>query len=221
MTFEQYWQQAIHHHGSAAAIERWYPKLRSNKQLIATPDNEYLSMLCRRVFRAGMTHSVVDSRWPAFEEAFWKFDPLACQLIDDARFEQLMQNPELIRHWTKMKTIPVNALMVSDLSRKHDGFGNFLAQWPVTDITGLWQVLKKQGAFLGGVGGARFLRMAGKDTFVITDDVTRALVNAGVVTKTSTSQKDIKAVQSFFNELHEESGKTMGQLSIVLAMSIG
>lgn len=28
-----------------------------------------------RVFRAGLKHSPVDAKWPAFEEVFFRFDP--------------------------------------------------------------------------------------------------------------------------------------------------
>lgn len=221
MTFDDFWQQALIHHQTPSAIKTRFPALKTNDELLAVPDAAYLSLISRRVFRAGMKHSVVDSKWAAFEDAFWHFDPRACQLIDDARFEQLMQNDQLIRHWGKMKTIPRNALMVTDLSREAGSFGQFLVDWPVDDIVGLWQVFKKQGAHLGGDGASRFLRMAGKDTFVLTDDVVRALVNAGVVTKKPTGQRDLQATQEFFNALRQESGLALSAISMVLALSIG
>lgn len=221
MTFEDFWQQALSHHHSADEIQARFPALASDAALIERSDAWYLSLISRRVFRAGMRHSVVDSRWEAFEEAFWSFDPMACQLIDDARFEVLMQDARLIRHWQKMKTIPVNAMMVQDISRKHGGFGRFIAEWPSDDIVGLWQVLKKQGAHLGGDGGSRLLRMAGKDTFVLSDDVVRALINAGVVSKKPTSQRDLKATQAFLNDLQRQSGLPLSSISMVLALSIG
>ena len=221
MTFEDFWNQAVVHHGSAKIVESYMPRVASAEQLMAITDAQYLSTLSRRVFRAGMRHSVVDSRWPAFEEAFWGFNPISCQLIDDHRFEQLMQNAELVRHWRKMKTIPVNAAMVTRVAKEHGSFGAFIAQWPTENITGLWQYIKKNGAHLGGDGGSRFLRMVGKDTFVLSGDVTRALINAGVVTKKPTSLRDLSTAQSFFNQLAEQSGRSLCQISMVLALSIG
>ena len=221
MSFEAYWQQALAHHQTEQAIRARFPVVRTAEELKAISDADYLSTICRRVFRAGMKHSLVDSKWPAFEQAFWQFNPVACQLIDDARFEELMRNTDLIRHWGKMKTIPVNALMVTDVAKAHGSFGNFIADWPEDDIVGLWTYLKKYGSHLGGDGGARFLRMIGKDTFVLAEDVVRVLVNEGLVAKKPTSQKDLKAVQQFFNELHRESGLAYSAISMVLAMSIG
>jgi len=41
--------------------------------------------------------------------------------------------------------------------------GGLIANWPVTDITGLWLLLKRQGNQLGGLSAPRFLRMVGKE----------------------------------------------------------
>ncbi len=220
-TFETFWQQALTHHHTDDAIRERFPEVNTSEQLMQIPDDRYLSNIARRVFRAGMKHSVVDSKWDAFEEAFWGFNPQACQLIDDARFEELMQNSSLIRHWGKMKTIPVNAQMVVDVAAKHGGFGQFIADWPVDDIVNLWLYLKKNGAHLGGDGGARFLRMVGKDTFALSDDVVRVLVNEGIVAKKPTSVRDLNAVQQFFNELKTQTDLPYSAISVVLALSIG
>ena len=221
MTFEDYWHQALNHYQNEAHIRARFPRLRTAAELRSVTDDRYLSAISQRVFRAGMRHSVVDSRWPAFEEHFWGFDPRACQLIDDARFEQLMLNAALIRHWRKMKTIPINAQMVSDISREFGSFGDFIAQWPSDDIVSLWLLFKKRGAFLGGDGGARVLRMFGKDTFVLSNDVVRVLVNEGVVSAKPTGLRDLHRVQAYFNDLHEQSGLPLSAVSTVLAMSIG
>jgi 3-methyladenine DNA glycosylase Tag len=132
-----------------------------------------------------------------------------------------MLNADLIRHWRKMKTIPINATMVLNVAHEYGSFGQFLAQWPTNNIVGLWQFIKKQGAHLGGDGGARFLRMAGKDTFVLSSDVTRALINAGVVTRKPTGLRDLTVVQHFFNDLAQQSQRPLCQVSMVLALSIG
>ena len=48
---------------------------KSAEQLRAEGDDRYLSLMSLRIFRAGLKHSVVDARWPAFEEVFFGFDP--------------------------------------------------------------------------------------------------------------------------------------------------
>lgn len=189
--------------------------------LAGVSDDRLFSDMARRIFRAGLKHSLVDAKWPAFEQAFFGFDPEKVQLMSDEQIEKLMQNAALIRHLGKLKATRLNALMVSELSRQHGGFGRFLAGWPVTDIVGLWTLLKKEGAQLGGNSGAYFLRMVGKDTFMLTDDVVTALKAQGVVDRKPSAQRDLKQVQAAFNQWHAESGRPMCQISRLLARSIG
>ncbi len=56
---------------------------------------------------------------------------------------------------------------------------------------------------------------------MLTDDVVVALKAQGVIDKKPTAQRDLKLVQSAFNELREQSGKPLCQISRLLAHSIG
>ena len=47
----------------------------------------------------------------------------------------------------------------------------WIARWPATDIVGLWEALAKRFSQMGGNSGPSFLRMVGKDTFVLTYSV--------------------------------------------------
>jgi len=63
--------------------------------------------------------------------------------------------------------------------------------------------------------------MFGKDTFVLSNDVVRVLVNEGVVSAKPTGLRDLHRVQAYFNDLQEQSGLPLSAVSTVLAMSIG
>lgn len=203
--------------GSAAALEARLPQPRSAEQLRRIPDDRYLSTLALRVFRAGLKHSLVDAKWPAFEEAFFAFDPDKVVLMGAEHIERLMQDARLIRHLGKLRSVPRNAQMLLDMRAEHGSVGKLIADWPVTEITGLWRRLSKQGNQLGGLSAPRFLRMVGKDTFVVTEDVAAALKAQNIVDKAPTSQRDLAATQAYFNLLHEQSGRPMCQLSVMLA----
>jgi hypothetical protein len=69
--------------------------------------------------------------------------------------------------------------------------------------------------------GPFFLREVGKDTFLLTTDVVRALRREKVVTGDPTSKRSLAAVQRAFNAWHEESGRPLCQLSRILAFSVG
>lgn len=183
-------------------------------------DDRYLSLISLRIFRAGLKHSLVDAKWPAFEEVFFGFDPQKVVLMSAEHLERLMQDARLIRHLGKLKSVPRNAQMVLDLAREHGSFGNFLADWPETDIVGLWKLVSKRGNQLGGLSAPRFLRMAGKDTFIPSDELVAALKAQEIIDKPPTSLKDLAAVQAAFNQWREESGRPLCQLSVMLAHTV-
>jgi len=211
----------VQQHRSGEDIEVLLPQPRTAEELAAVPDDRLFSDLTRRVFRAGLKHSLVDSKWSAFEQAFFGFDPAKISLMSDEHLEKLMQNDQIIRHFGKIKATRVNALMVSELSAKHGGFGRFLADWPGEDIIGLWALLKKQGGQMGGNSGPSFLRMVGKDTFLLTDDVVAALKAQGIVDKKPTAKRDLQKVQDAFNQWQQESGRPYCQISRLLSYTVG
>ena len=57
---------------------------------------------------------------------------------------------------------------MAEISAAHGGFGAWLAAWPADDIVGLWKELQTRFSQLGGASEPYFLRMAGKDTFILT-----------------------------------------------------
>ena len=206
--------------GGVAELEARLPQPRSAEALRALGDDRYLSLIALRVFRAGLKHSLVDAKWPAFEEAFFAFDPHKVVLMGAEHLERLMQDSRLIRHLGKLKSVPRNAQFVLDVARERGSFGQLIADWPSSDIVGLWKYLAKHGSQLGGLSAPRLLRMMGKDTFIPTDDLVAALKAQGIVDKAPTSQKELAAVQAAFNQWQAESGRPLCQLSVMLAHTV-
>ena len=213
-------EYCLNRFGSAAALEAHLPQAKSAEQLRAIGADRYLSTLALRVFRAGLKHSLVDAKWPAFEEVFFGFDPHKVVLMGAEHLERLMQDTRIIRHLGKLKSVPRNAQMILDVEKEQGSFGALIADWPVTDIVGLWKYLAKHGNQLGGLSAPRFLRMVGKDTFIPTDDMSAALIAQDIIDKPPTSQRDLALVQAAFNQWHAESGRPLCQLSVMLALSV-
>ncbi len=213
-------EYCLNRFGSAAALEARLPVPRGNEALRAMSDDRYLSQLALRVFRAGLKHSLVDAKWPAFEEVFFGFDPHKVVLMSAEHVERLMQDARLIRHFGKLKSVPRNAQFILDVAREKGSFGALIADWPVSDIVGLWRYLAKHGNQLGGLSAPRFLRMVGKDTFVPTEDVVAALKAQEIIDKNPTSLRDLARVQAAFNQWQAESGRPLCQLSMMLAFTV-
>ncbi|MEZ5547938.1 MAG: DNA-3-methyladenine glycosylase I [Pseudomonadales bacterium] len=219
--YEWIYQHALEQKGGVKALEALLPQAKSAAELAVVSDDRYLSEISRRVFRAGLKHEMVDKKWPAFEEVFYNFEPNKLVLMSDEALENTLRDKRIIRHWGKIKSIRHNALMLVEVAQQYGSFGKFLAQWPTTDIVGLWKWLVKQGKQLGGNSGPYFLRMVGKDTFVLTNDVVAALVAQGIVDKKPTSQTDLQLVQAAFNQWQEQSGRPLCQISRMLAFCVG
>ena len=204
--------------GDSKALERNLPVAKNADELKAIADSYYLSQLTRRVFRAGMTHRVVDARWPNFERVFDGFDLVSCAMLSDDDIDRLMTDTQLIRHRKKLSSIPRNAKLLMDWRTESGGVGAFLADWPQHRIVELWIRMKRYGAQLGGRSGASFLRMVGKDTFMLSDDVVRELIRYGLVDKSPTSQRDWRLIQRHFVEWSEQGGRPMCQISRLLSL---
>ena len=131
-----------------------------------------------------------------------------------------MQDARIIRHLGKLKSVPRNAQFILDVQKEKGSFGALIADWPVSDIVGLWKYLAKHGCQLGGLSTPRFLRMVGKDTFVPSDDMVAALKAQKIIDKVPTSLKERAAVQAAFNQWQEQSGRPLCQLSVMLAHTV-
>lgn len=206
---------------SDEAMEAFLPKALSTEELGRQGDDRHLSAMTRRIFQAGMQHSVVDARWPAFEQAFRGFVPEEMALLGSEQIDACMNDKRLIRHLAKLQTIPRNARFILDIRREQGrSFGEFIADWPGTDIVGLWRLLARRGARLGGRSATGYLRLVGKDTFLLTSDVVARLIAAGIIDREPTGRRDLQVVQEAFNELQRSSGRPLCQLSAMLSLSI-
>src|SRR6516164_293348 len=174
-SFAPIFAAALARRGGVAFAER-LPQPRSPAELEALGDDRYLSQMSLRIFRAGLKHSLVDAKWPAFEEVFDGFEPRRVRAMPDEALEALLADRRLIRHWGKLKAVRDNAAAMIAVADEHGSFGAWLARWPVSDIVGLWEALAKRFSQMGGNSGPSFLRMVGKDTFILTHSVAAALV---------------------------------------------
>jgi 3-methyladenine DNA glycosylase Tag len=204
----------------AEALAARLPKVKSPAQLKNVSDDRYLSLMSLRVFRAGLKHDMVDAKWPDFERAFRGFEPKRVRAMSDEDVEKLMGDRRLIRHLGKLKSVQANAGPLCDLADEHGSLGTWLASWPGRETVKLWDELGKRFSQLGGNSGAYFLRMAGKDTFILTPSVVTALNRWEAFAGEPKGKAARAAVQAAFNTWAEETGTPLAHLSLTLAMSV-
>ena len=138
----------------AAALEARLPQPRSAAELKAVPDDRYLSQMSLRIFRAGLKHSLVDAKWPAFEEVFHGFRAAPGARNVGRGVGGAARRRRLIRHWGKLKSVRDNAAAMIAIAEEHGSFGAWLADWPGSDIVELWEALAKRFSQMGGNSGS-------------------------------------------------------------------
>lgn len=190
-------------------------------QLAALPDAAWLAQMARGIFQAGISWKVVDAKWPGILEAFQGFDPGAVSMLDEDGIEALVTDRRVIRSGPKILAICENAQFICETTADYGSFGRRVGDWPVTDFIGLMAWLVKGGSRLGGSTGPYMLRQMGKESFLLSKDVTARLVAEGVIDGPATSQRALRAVQAAFDQWHTESGRNLKEISVVLARSIG
>ncbi len=217
--FEKIYQISADRHGGPAELESKLSKPKPIAELVSMSDDRWLSIITKTVFQAGFNWKVIESKWDGFETAFDGFDIGRCAFMDDEKFDALLQDTRIVRNGTKIATVRDNAAFLLEL-RAEGGVGQILGGWPSQDYVGLLQMLAKRGSRLGGASAQYAMRFAGRDSFILSQDVTARLIAEGVIDKPATSKKAMAAVQAAFNTWMGQSGRSLTEISRVLAMSL-
>ncbi len=208
--------------GGADALAALLPAAGDLKALRRMPDDRALAEMARRVFSAGFVWKVIEAKWPGFEAAFLGFDPARLNFEPDEFWERLTRDERIVRHAAKVMSVRANARFVLDIAAERGGFGKFVADWPAENLVGLFEVLGKRGARLGGLTGQYFIRFLGKDGFMLNKDVIACLRDAGLdISENASSKRELRLVQDQFNTWAKESGLPLAHISRICAMSIG
>ena len=209
---------ALERHGDSLA-EKIGNGPKPTSELVAIAEDRWLSIFTKVVFQAGFNWKVVENMWEGFEAAFHGFDIDTCAFMAEDWFEDLCKDRRIVRYPAKIRAVQENALFIQGL-RDQGGVGRVIAEWPSEDFAGLIALLKKDANRLGGSTGQYALRFMGRDGYILSRDVVARLVAEGIVDKAPTSKKAMTAVQAAFNTWADQSGKSLIEISRVLALSI-
>ena len=222
VNFAEIRERAERRKGGAPGLKKLLPETPDSTALAGATDDRCLAEMTKCIFRSGFSWKVIEAKWPDFETVFLGFEPKPLAFQPDEFWDALTSDKRIVRHGAKIASVRHNAGFVNEISAEHGSFGAFLAGWPDDDIAGLWDLLSKRGKRLGGNTGRYFLRFIGKDCFLPSADVVRALRAGGLeIAENPTSKRDLKAMQAEFNAWHEETGLPYVHLSRICAMSAG
>lgn len=94
-------------------------------------DRELFAMLILEGAQAGLSWSMILEREDAYRAAFDGFDPVIVASYDDAKIEELMRDPGIIRNRRKIRSAVTNARAFLEIQRTFGSFDAYI--WGFTD----------------------------------------------------------------------------------------
>jgi 3-methyladenine DNA glycosylase Tag len=154
--------------------------LNSSDAVPAIPDriepkslDDYLEVLTRAVFQAGVTWKQIAEHWGAYRRAFHNFDCARVAAFTDADIERALMEPGILRSERKVRATVKNARMLLELNNDSrsaetsspkestiDSFKNYLRSFD--DYSALAKDFKKRFSFMGDMNVWYFLFRVGQ-----------------------------------------------------------
>ncbi len=131
------------------------------KRIKPTKLADYLEVLSKAVFEAGMNWKVIENKWPGFREAFHEFDPptIAAYTPDD--IDRLMGDTRIIRNMRKVEATIHNAQAFLAIEREFGTFAKYLEV--MRPFESQLKDLQKRCKHLGNFGCYYFLYVVGEE----------------------------------------------------------
>lgn len=124
--------------------------------VIVNPElNDYLDVMTRAVFQAGLSWAAIGKHWDKYREAFDEFDPNKVARYTEGDVDRLMRAEGVLHSARKIRATLANAAAIVELDRKHGGFLNYLRSFP--DYATLSADFKKRFKFMGDMNAWYFL----------------------------------------------------------------
>ena len=123
--------------------------------------NDYLEVMSKSVFQAGMSWKVVENKWPDTREAFHDFDIQTVADFHEKDIDDLTNDKRVIRNFRKLNSIVYNAQKILELDEVHGSFKKYLRSHGSFDAT--LKAIKKDFKFMGPTGIFVFLYVVGEE----------------------------------------------------------
>jgi|SRR5262245_15720082 len=130
------------------------------KQIRPKSLSDYLEVLSKIAFEAGLSWRVVDSKWDDISRAFHAFDPERVARMTPKAVDKLLTDDRVIRSRTKIEATIANAETMLELDHEYRGFKRYLRSQDDFEATA--RDLRKRFKFLGDHGAYRFLWTVGE-----------------------------------------------------------
>src|SRR5215471_10288559 len=124
--------------GGPKALEKLLPKKPDKSALAKLADDRILAEMTRRVFSAGFAWSVIESKWPGFEDAFLGFVPTKLTFQPDDFWDSLLADTRIVRNGAKIASVRENAAFVQAIAGDMAASASSSANGPPPTRSGCW-----------------------------------------------------------------------------------
>lgn len=125
------------------------------EQITPTRLGDYLEIMSKAVFQAGLSWAQIDKHWDGFLEGFDNFDAEKVAEYTEDDVERLMKHPSVVHSRRKITATIANARMILELDKQYNGFANYLRSKQNYDE--LSKELRRKFKFLGELSVYYFL----------------------------------------------------------------
>jgi len=108
---------------------------------------DYLEVMTRAVFQAGVRWRQIADNWPAYRQAFAEFDLGRVAAFDEIDVERIMNTPGILRIARKIRATIANARALQVVEREYGGFDAYVRAF--TSYADLAKDFKRRFAFMG------------------------------------------------------------------------
>lgn len=122
---------------------------------------DYLEVLSKIGFEAGLSWRVVESKWVDIRRAFHSFDPERVARMTPRAVDKLLYDERVIRSRGKIEATIENAETMLELDEEYKGFKRYLRAHD--DFESTAKDLRKRFKYLGDHGAYRFLWTVGEE----------------------------------------------------------
>jgi 3-methyladenine DNA glycosylase Tag len=130
------------------------------KQINPKGLSDYLDVMSKAAFQAGISWQVVENKWPGTREAFDNFNPAVIAKYSGSKMADLLEDSRVIRNHLKLEAVVFNARRMVELDKQYKGFKKYLRSFG--SYEDLVKDLRKNFKFLGEMGAYYFLYVVGE-----------------------------------------------------------
>jgi len=122
--------------------------------------SDYLAVMSRAVFQAGLSWAAIDRQWLALCDAFDGFDPRTVAKYSDKDVRRIMRHPGILHSERKIKATIANALAILELENEHRSLRRYLRSHG--SYAELIADLRKRFKYVGDISAYYFLYRVGE-----------------------------------------------------------